>query len=219
MRFSVATIATMSVVASQGIAATLSGTVAIIERDGGRGDPSGAVVWIQGAPGGPPAPRRASIPMQRKAFDPSLVAVPVGSTVSFPNADPILHNVFSVSGDNRFDLGLYGKGEGREVVFREPGVVRVYCNVHPQMEAVVVVTPGQWAARVGADGSFAIENAPQGRYRVFVWDERGGSDSREVELAGGNESVALEFRLDATTYRRRSHLDKNGRPYSGRERY
>lgn len=208
-----------TLMASSAGAATLSGTVMIAERDGGQGNPSSAVVWLQGAQGGPPAPQRVSIPMRNKAYDPALVFVPVGSTVSFPNADPILHNVFSVSGGNRFDLGLYGKGAGREVVLREPGVVRVFCNVHPQMEAVVVVTPQRWAARVAADGSFAIEDAPRGRYRVFVWDERGGSDSREVELASGDEAVSLEFRLDATSYRRRSHLDKNGRPYVGRERY
>src|SRR5262245_49923541 len=210
---------TATMVMSNAGAATLSGTVAIAERDGGRGDPTGAVVWIQGAPGAQPTPRRLSIPMQRKAFAPALAYVPVRSTVSFPNADPILHNVFSVSGGNRFDLGLYGKGAGREVVLKEPGVVRIYCNVHPQMEAVVVVTPGPWAARVGADGSFLIEDAPQGLYEVFVWDERGGSVSRQVDLPGGNETVSLEFRLDASSYRRSPHLDKSGRPYNGRERY
>jgi hypothetical protein len=147
-----------------------------------------------------------------------VVTVPVGSRVSFPNADPILHNVFSVSRSNAFDLGLYGRGEGREIVLRGTGVVRVYCNVHPQMEAFVVVTPGPWAARPGPDGSFVIEGAPDGRHEVRVWDERGGSDAREVDLAPGAE-VTVDFTLDASRWRPRPHLDKSGRPYTAKERY
>jgi plastocyanin len=203
--------------ASPATGATLRGTVTVQGRSGEPLDAAGAVVWLEGAPGGPLVPERAVVDTRDKRFVPSVTAVPVGSTVSFPNADPILHNVFSVSGSNRFDLGLYGRGEARSVVLRDPGVVRVFCNVHPQMEAYVVVTPGP-AARVGPDGSFVIDAAPAGRYEVHVWDERGGTAARSVEASSGG-TVTVDFRLDASSWRRRPHLDKNGRPYAARERY
>jgi len=199
-------------------AAVLSGTVTVTERGGEAGDPSGAIVWLEGGPGGTPAAGRATIDTRNKSFEPEVISVPAGSTVSFPNADPILHNVFSVSGENGFDLGLYGQGEGREVVLRNPGIVRVFCNVHPQMEAIVVVTPDRRSARVSADGSFKIADLPAGRYEVRVWERRSGLTGRDIELAA-EESMTLEFRLDASNYRRRPHLDKHGRPYVGRERY
>lgn len=199
-------------------AATIAGTVTVTDRGGGRGDPAGAVVWIEAPEASVPTPIHVSVRMREKTFDPEVVAVPIGSTVSFPNADPILHNVFSVSGDNGFDLGLYGEGIGRNVVFRAPGVVRVYCNVHPQMEAFVVVAPGRWVTLVAADGTFRIDHAPAGRYEVHVWAERGGMDARSVEIAAG-DTASLDFSLDATRYRRRPHLDKTGRPYARRERY
>ncbi|HZM70757.1 MAG TPA: carboxypeptidase regulatory-like domain-containing protein [Candidatus Cryosericum sp.] len=195
-------------------AATVAGVVAIVERDGARGDPSSAVVWIEGAPGPPPSPERAAITMRGKAFEPAVLSLPVGSRLAFPNADPILHNVFSVSADNQFDLGLYPRGPGREVVLRSPGIVRVFCNVHPQMEALVVVTPGRWVARPAADGRFSISDVPDGRYTVRVWHERGGSGESQVELTAGNVPE-VEIRLDASAWRRRPHLDKNGRPYQG----
>ncbi len=198
--------------------ATVRGTVSIRERGGAAGDPSRAVVWIEAAPTTPMASREAVILMSDKTFDPPVVTVPAGSRVAFPNADPILHNVFSVSRGNSFDLGLYGRGEGRVVALNDPGVVRVYCNVHPQMEAFVVVTPGPWAARPAADGSYVLDDVPQGRIEVRVWDERGGSDVRTVEVAPGAEATA-DFTLDAAGWRRRPHLNKNGQPYMGKDRY
>lgn len=197
-------------------AATLRGTVTITERNEGAGDPSRAVVWVEGAGRGAPA-ARAEIRMKNKTFEPAVVVIPAGSTVVFPNADPILHNVFSVSGENRFDLGLYGRGAGREVVLRQPGVVRVFCNVHPRMEAFVVVTPGE-AARVRADGTFEIPDVPAGRYDLTAWDERGGKASQPVEVPAAG-TVSVQFRLDASQFRPRPHLDKDGRPYAGRDRY
>lgn len=202
--------------------AAVEGTVTIAGRGGKAIDPAGAVVWLEAdpgsAPGSEPPPARAAIDMRSKAFVPPIVAVPVGSSVSFPNADPILHNVFSVSAGNQFDLGLYGRGDGRAVVFRTPGVVRVFCNVHPQMEAFVVVTPGPWRSEVGADGTFAIHGVPDGRYRVQAWDARGGSATYPVEVTSG-ATVRVDVRLDASDYRKRPHLDKNGRAYTDRERY
>jgi len=201
-------------------AATIAGTVTIAEREGAPGDPSGAVVWLEvsgtSVPAG--APTHAKVTMRDKRFEPAVVAVPVGSSVSFPNGDPILHNVFSVSSGNGFDLGLYGQGSGREVIFTQPGVVRVFCNVHPQMEAFIVVTPGPWFAIAAKDGSFRIDGAPEGRYDVHVWSERGGTAKETVEASAG-ATVSVPFTLDATRYRPKPHLDKDGRPYTGREKY
>lgn len=199
------------------LAGMLRGTVTIAGRGAEPGDASGAVVWLEGAPGASPAPSRAVIDMREKVFVPAVTVVPAGSTVAFPNADPILHNVFSVSGGNSFDLGLYGRGEQRDVVMREPGVVRVFCNVHPQMEAFIVVAPGPWAL-ASRDGSFELGDLPAGRYEVRVWDQRGGADGRVIDVEG-DKTVTVDFRLDASTWRRRPHLDKSGRPYTSRERY
>src|SRR5262245_32915117 len=211
LRGTLAIVVVLSALAASGAsAATLHGSVTIVERGGARGDPSTAVVWLEGVEGPPPSPGRAAIEMHDKKFDPPVVQLPVGSALTFPNADPILHNVFSVSTGNHFDLGLYPRGPGREVVLRAPGLVRVFCNVHPQMEAFVVVTPGRFASRPGPDGRFTIPDVPAGHYTVRVWHERGGDDGREVEVTDG-EGAGVDFTLDATAWRRRAHLDKNGR--------
>jgi plastocyanin len=144
-----------------------------------------------------------------------VLPVPVGSTVSFPNGDTIVHNVFSASGANSFDLGLYGKNESRSAVFREPGVVGVYCNVHEKMVAFVLVCPSRFFSLVRDDGSFEIAGAPVGTYEVKVWDEKGGMQSSPVTIAAG-DTLEVAFKLDGTKYQREPHLDKNGKPYSAR---
>ena len=108
----------------------------------------------------------------RKAFLPRILVVPVGSTVRFPNQDPILHNVFSISGRNSFDLGLLGKGAGKSALFRETGIVRVFCNVHHGMFGYVFVVSSPYWARVGADGTFRIPDVPAGPGQLTVWNER-----------------------------------------------
>jgi hypothetical protein len=141
-----------------------------------------------------------------------VLAVPVGATVRFPNLDDIRHNAFSVSRGNAFDLGLYGKGESKDVTFREPGIVRVYCNVHPQMAMVVVVSPTSRFARVRKDGTFEIQSAPAGKYRVKVWDPRGGEAEEEVTIEE-HDVQAVSFTLDASKFKVRPHTNKEGKPY------
>ena len=122
--------------------------------------------WWSSPPARPvPAPKPVTVDMVtvRKAFLPRILVVPVGSTVRFPNQDPILHNVFSVSGRNSFDLGLLGKGAGKSALFREAGIVRVFCNVHHGMFGYVFVVASPYWARVGADGTFRIAGVPAGR--------------------------------------------------------
>lgn len=199
-------------------AATIRGRVRIEGSSERRPhDPSGAVVYLDHLPAGTdaPAPGRFTIETKNKRFTPQVIPVPVGSTVSFPNGDAILHNVFSASGANAFDLGLYGKNDSKSAVFREPGIVRVYCNVHEKMVAFILVCPSKYFTRVRDDGSFEIADAPAGTYDVKVWDEKGGMQSSSVTI-GAADTLEVGFKLDGTKYQREPHLDKNGKPYTAR---
>src|SRR6185503_5717855 len=113
--------------------------------------------------------------MKGKEFQPRITVVGVGTTVEFPNEDPIFHNAFSVSGENRFDLDLYKRPKTGAFTFQKPGVVRVYCNIHPQMSAVVLVRDNPFFTRAAADGSFAIEGVPAGRYTLTAWHDKAGT--------------------------------------------
>ena len=159
-----------------------------------------------------PWPVAAEITTSNKAFSPHVLVVPVGSTVSFPNHDPFNHNVFSLSEEQPFDLGLYGRGEIRSVRFTHPGVIRVYCNVHAQMSALVVVPDGPYFTQPEGDGSFLVSRVPPGRYLLHVWHERADEASQPLEVpSGGLRDVAIQ--LDARGYRFKPHLNKYGQPY------
>jgi hypothetical protein len=156
--------------------------------------------------------------MKGKAFSPHVVAVPVGGTVEFPNEDPIFHNAFSVSGANRFDLALYKRPKTGRQTFQHPGVVKVYCNIHPQMSAVVVVVDSPYFTKVGSDGTFTVENVPAGKHVLKAWHERAGDAAVEVTVPERGATTAA-LRLDATTWKRVQHKNKFGKDYSGDEKY
>jgi plastocyanin len=199
-------------------AGTVTGKITLLEK-GGRvaPDSSDVVVWVEG-PRGRLTPTRASVVMKGKEFRPHLVAVGVGSTVEFPNDDPIFHNAFSVSGENRFDLDLYKRPKTGAWTFQHAGVVRVYCNIHPQMSAVVVVRDNPWFARAGADGSFMLDAVPAGRHVLKAWHERGGEASTEVTVpADGRVSATLT--LDGSRFKRSAHKNKFGKDYATGEPY
>jgi len=174
------------------------------------GDVGQAVLWLDG-----PAPVQAvSVEMTtaNKSFSPHVLVVPVGSTVSFPNHDPFNHNVFSLSEEQPFDLGLYGRGATRSVRFTRAGVIRVYCNVHAQMSALIVVRDGPHFAQPEGDGSFVLPQVPPGRYLLHAWHERAPELTQPLEVPpGGLADVALQ--LDARGYRFKPHLNKHGQPY------
>jgi plastocyanin len=160
-------------------AAAVTGTVDLVDsRDPAvrkSGDRSGVVVWLERVDNTVPvsaARERVILLQKRKQFIPHVLPVRVGTVVSFPNADPIFHNAFSTFDGQVFDVGLYAPGTTREVVFRRPGFVRVFCNIHPTMSAVIVVVPTPWFAASGKNGSFTIENVPPGEYRMTVFHER-----------------------------------------------
>lgn len=123
-----------------------------------------------------------------RRFSPDLVVVPAGSAVSFPNFDPIFHNVFSLSRPKNFDLGNYPLGETRTVKFPKPGIVSVYCHLHPNMAGTIVVTPNRWSTRVDAAGQFVLADVPPGRYTAVAWHKTGGTFRKTVEVANGRDS-------------------------------
>jgi plastocyanin len=165
-----------------------------------------------------PRPGTFTLSTRDKQFEPRVLPITAGSTVRFPNADPILHNVFSVSPPQPFDVGLYGPGEGREQRFDEPGLVRVFCNVHHEMVAYLVVLETPYFARPSADGSFVLEGLPAGPGRLVVWQERAEAWERELTLPLAEPVTAT---LQVTRRRVPRHLDKSGKPYErpGGERY
>jgi plastocyanin len=128
-----------------------------------------------------------------RRFTPDLLVVPVGSTVSFPNMDPIFHNIFSLSKPKTFDLGSYDKGETRQVAFPKPGIVDIYCRLHPNMAATVVVTPNRWYARSDRSGHFEIQNVPPGKYTIVAWHKSAGFFRKSILVESGHDSVANFF--------------------------
>ena len=190
---------------------TVSGRVVLVRSGAVVADASSAVVWIEGAHAGAgPAPSSGTMKSEQKKFAPRIVVVRRNSTVVFPNADSIYHNAFSVSGANRFDLGLYRAGASREKKFDEPGLVRVYCNIHPQMVGFVMVVDSDFAAVTGPDGSFRFEGVPPGTNVVRVWHEEGGEGQAAVPMGDG---AALSIRLDATNFKPLPHKNKYGKDY------
>lgn len=207
-------------------AGRVAGRIVILEKDNQpSSDLSDAVLYLEGSTAGGPAnqakPITVEIAITDKTYAPHVVVVPVGSTVRFPNHDPFNHNVFSVSEPNSFDLGLYGRGEAKAHTFERPGLVRVYCNVHPRMVAYVLVMENKYYAQPASDGSFAIENVPTGSYRLHVWHERIPSEVVK-DVTAGVEPSDLQITLNARGYKWQPHRNKYGRNYptnAGRERY
>lgn len=201
--------------------AGLDGVVEVV-NDHGRALPGAAaeaVVWfVPDRPAEPPQPGVYEMVTRRKQFEPRVLVVPVGSTVRFPNRDPILHNVFSVSGRNAFDLGLVPKGRAGSHRFDSAGVVKVFCNVHHSMVAYVVVVDTPYHAVPDRDGRFHLRGLPSGAGTLTAWHPRGDPVSRRVDPARG---AATALAVEASRPLVPPHLDKRGRPYarSRRGRY
>jgi plastocyanin len=199
-------------------AGTVTGRVEVIEKGGRKAsDLSDTVISIDGIKG-KPRPQTAVMTMKGKVFTPHVVVVPVGGTVEFPNEDPLFHNVFSVSGDNRFDLDLYKRPKSGSHTFDRPGVVRVYCNIHPQMSALVVVTDSAFFTKAAADGSFTLGGVPAGKYTLRAFHERGGETVLELQVPAEGEVAGL-VTLDASSFKRSQHKNKFGKDYSAGEKY
>lgn len=146
------------------------------------------------APANVTASPSVSIEQHDRRFVPDLVIIPAGASVSFPNFDPIFHNVFSLSKAKSFDLGNYPKGQTRTVSFATPGLVAVYCHLHPNMAATIVVTPNQWATRVDGIGAFTLKDVPPGTYTVVAWHKSAGTFTKTVTV-GDNRDSEVSFTL------------------------
>jgi plastocyanin len=125
-----------------------------------------------------------------QAFMPRVVAIAAGTTVDFPNLDPIYHNVFSLSPVRRFDLGKYPNGSSRQVVFPKPGLVKVYCDIHSNMEAFVYVVPHHGFTRPSSSGDFALPDLPRGRYVLHSWHPDLGEQSVAVDVPKSGDVIA-----------------------------
>ncbi|HEY1649515.1 MAG TPA: carboxypeptidase regulatory-like domain-containing protein [Terracidiphilus sp.] len=128
-----------------------------------------------------------------RRFVPDLAIVPAGSTVSFPNMDPIFHNIYSLSKPKSFDLGAYDKGESRTVKFPKPGIIEIYCHLHPNMQATVVVTPNRWYAQPDRTGQYRIPDVPPGQYTLVAWHKTAGFFRKTVVVADGHDTKADFF--------------------------
>jgi plastocyanin len=200
------------------LAGTVLGKVSMVDKGGKpASDLSDVVVFVEGVKARV-RPATERIVMKGKAFLPHVVVVGVGSAVEFPNDDPVFHNVFSVSGDNRFDLDLYKRPKSGTQTFQHPGVVKVYCNIHPQMSAIVMVRDNPWFAKAAPDGAFRIEGVPAGKHTLKAWHERGGEASVEVTVPAEGE-VGATVALDASAFRREQHKNKYGKDYRPGEKY
>jgi len=156
-----------------------------------------SVVYLESAPRGafdPGETSPASMDQRNETFVPHVLAVTAGTVVDFPNSDRFYHNVFSLSKAARFDLGRYAKGKSKSVRFDQPGIVRVFCEIHSHMNAFVLVFAHPFFSMTDADGRYRINNVPPGTYNVIAWNEGVASEPKPVTVGGG--SIAeLDFAL------------------------
>lgn len=193
-----------------GLAGPLSGSVRTTTRPGVA--PATAVVYAEPLDSTVPRrPREVSLAQRNKTFIPHVVAAPVGSTVQFPNHDTIFHNVFSLSPPEPFDLGLYRSGASRARSFTQAGTYRVFCNIHPEMTALVVIVPTPYVTIAGTDGRYTLD-LPPGRFRVTALSERTVPVSVEVVSTAG-ASAAPELVLDESHWVATQHKNKFGHDY------
>jgi len=189
--------------------------VSIADPRGGTQPAADAVVWLPGlraAPARTPRGGGAQVAQRRKTFEPHVEVVRAGSSVAFPNYDRIYHNVFSLSEIAPFDLGLYRNGASRSLAFPRPGVVRIYCNIHPDMAAFLVVVDSDYFGKTGPDGTIELRGVPAGARTAAMWHEKGGESERPVTVVA-DRSTRVTVQLDATRWRPEKHKNKHGKDY------
>ena len=189
----------------------------------GTDDLSDAVVWLNPAgdltvsPVSSPPRERKQLLQKNKSFSPHLVVIPVGSAVDFPNKDPFFHNVFSLFEGKRFDLGLYEAGSTRSVVFNRVGVSYIFCNIHPEMSAVVISLKTPYHGISDHKGLISIPNVPSGTYDIEVWHERVlpenlDSLKRRIQISPRSNSLGVIHLIQQRSLLP-THKNKYGRDY------
>jgi plastocyanin len=185
-------------------------------------DASGAVVWLM--PNGDsrnPQPRtgsrRPQLLQKNKTFTPHVLVIPVGAPVEFPNQDPFFHNVFSLFEGKRFDLGLYEAGTTRTVMFDRPGISYIFCNIHPEMSAVVLTLKTPYYGISDRNGTVVIPDVPPGTYELRAWHERAAQEAlddskQRVTVSETSKSFAV-VRLSEQPHYSPAHKNKYGKDY------
>lgn len=158
-----------------------------------------------------PAPEPLVMTTRRKQFLPRVLAVTAGSSVRFPNEDPILHNTFSTSPNNAFDAGLYGQGDGVLHTFASPGLVKVYCNVHHSMFAFILVLDTPHFTRPDAQGNFELRGLPEVEGELVVYHER--AQPWRQRMVPAADAQPVQIRLDLNKRKVPPHMNKFGKPY------
>ena len=187
----------------------LSGRVRVTGRQAGFNVPT--IVYAEALGGPTVQPGQFSMVQRGKAFSPRVLAIPVGSTVNFPNEDLVFHNVFSLSRPNPFDLGLYRAGASKSRVFSAPATYRVFCNIHPQMSAIILVLPTSYITEADATGTYRLD-LPPGRYRITAWSERAEPASMEVSVSA-TVQAGPDLSLDEAKFVEVGHKNKYGQDY------
>ena len=205
-------------------AAVVTGSIDVTPSEKSRGrNPvtnSGVVVWLETEEHRPATAigqHVVQMTQRHKRFVPHLLAIAVGTTVEFPNLDPIFHNAFSNIDGQPFDIGLYPPETTRRVLFRRPGVVRIFCNIHQSMNAVIVVAPTPWIAVSDRNGSFSMEGVEPGKYTLHVFHERATQQTlealtREIEIHSGTVTIP-KIQVSETGYIEMPHKNKYGQDY------
>jgi plastocyanin len=199
---------------------TVSGHIDLPKSSSATRKPA-VVVWLNPVENSPAftsaSPGHYTLVQKNRTFSPHLLVVPLGSMVSFPNADPFFHNVFSLFNGKRFDLGLYEAGSTKDVVFSREGVSYIFCNIHPEMSAVVLSLKTPFYASADASSNFAVPRIPPGDYDLNVWIEGTPQPAldRLARRLHVRQGVDSNVNIDASSAPRLpdEHMNKFGKPY------
>lgn len=217
----------LSFVSAKSFAIDITGTVNVVDTSGKAvEDKEHIVVYLIGedidSKKYTPKDINLSMSSKQKKFEPSFVAGVVGSTVTFPNEDRILHNVFSLSKAKTFDLGLYPKGEKKTVTFDKAGVIKVYCNIHPKMVGYVVVLNNPFYGVTDKNGKFTIKDAPMGDYKIAAWHRFGKGDTKPIKIDKSKDvkiDLVRDFNMEIKVIEKSrsiKHKNKWGKPYKAK---
>ncbi|MFO0724083.1 MAG: hypothetical protein U1E65_09890 [Myxococcota bacterium] len=190
--------------AEEGNYGTVSGVVEL------KGDAKTAYVWVENVPARMAKNANIEIKQVGRQFEPRAAVVQVGTKITFPNMDSIYHNVFSTSAGNTFDLGIYRAGDpAKSYTVLNPGVIDLYCDMHSEMSASVLVVPSPLYVAVGPDGKFTLENVPKGARKIGAWGPGYEPSSSTINVKpGAANPVTLSLGIKSA-----AHTNKHGQPY------